>query len=125
MKTLYLTDGLGMILDVENNTVDKMRNEREGVNRIYLAKEPMHVVYGSGEYTRELDVKKDDIIITFYKNSDTPHEIVVAKSKDWAYNIKKYEEARQKEAEEWAKRKVECDNEKGGGCSIARNHKHI
>lgn len=119
MKTLYLTDGLGMILDVENNTVDKVRNEREGINRIYLAKEPMHVVYGNGEYTRELDVKKDDIIITFYKNSDVPHEIVVAKSKDWAHNIKKYEEARQKEAEEWAKMKVERDNEKGDGCSAA------
>lgn len=116
MKTLYLTNGQGMILDVENNTVDRINSEREGISRIYLAKEPMHIVYGEGEYKRELDAKKDDIIVTFYNSRDSFHQVVIAKSKDWVANIKKYNDARQKEAEEWAKKQAEspCCEDCGG-----------
>lgn len=108
MKTLYLTNGGSICIDPEENYVDRVSSEREGINRIYLAKEPMHVVYGEGEYKRELDVKKDDLIITFYSD-DWKEKIVVAKSKDWANNIKKYNEEEQRRREEWAAKHAECE----------------
>ena len=110
MKTLYITNGGNICIDPEEDFVDRMPSEREGISRIFLAKEPMHVVYGEGEYRRELDVKKDDIIITFY-SSDWEERIVVAKSKDWVKNLKKWNEEEQRRKEEWAAKKSdnECD----------------
>lgn len=106
MKTLYLTTGGSICIDPDENYVDRMPSERECINRIYLAKEPMHVVYGDGEYKRELDVKKDDIIITFY-SSDWKERIVVAKSKDWVKNLKEWNKEEQRRKEEWAKAQAE------------------
>ena len=101
MKTLYITSGGNICIDPEEDFVDRMPSEREGISRIFLAKEPMRVVYAEGEYRRELDVKKDDIIITFYSN-DWKERIVVAKSKDWVKNLKKWNEDEQRRKEEWA-----------------------
>lgn len=110
MKTLYLTNGGNICIDQENGSADNIANEREAISRIYLAKEPMHVVYGCGNYNKEFDVKKDDIIITFYTD-EFKDRVVVAKSKDWANNIKKYNEEEQRRKEEWAAAKqaeAEC-----------------
>lgn len=113
MKTLYLTSSSGICIDSEDNFVDRMPSERESISRIYLAKEPMHVVFGEGEYRRELDVKKDDIIITFYSN-DCKERVVVAKSKDWANNLKEWNKQEERLKEEWAAKNAEqgtcCDD---------------
>ena len=108
MKTLYLTNGGNICIDQENGSADNIANEREAISRIYLAKEPMHVVYGCGNYNKEFDVKKDDIIITFYTD-EFKDRVVVAKSKDWANNIKKYNEEEQRRKEEWAAKHAECE----------------
>ncbi len=102
MKTLYLTNGCGMYVDVENNTADKANSEIERISRIYLISEPTHIVFGEGEYSRELDAKKDDIVIVFYDRGDFKEQIVIAKSKDWVANIKAYNKAEQERKEEWA-----------------------
>lgn len=105
MKTLYLTSNTNIIIDAENNNVDKIDSERQSISRIYMANEPMHVVFGEGEFKKEFDVKKDDIIITFYGGGeDWPHRVVVAKSKEWIANFKAQHKAEQKIKEEWAKK---------------------
>lgn len=115
MKTLYLTSNSNIIVNTEDNSVDKIDSERESISRIYMANEPMHVVFGEGEFKKEFDVKKDDIIITFYAcGTDWPHRVVVAKSKEWIANFKANHKAEQKIKEEWAKKRstqtVECVN---------------
>lgn len=98
--------------DPETDEVIGLESERESISRIYLAKEPMHVVYQIGETHKEFDVKKDDIIIKFYERT-FENPVVVVKSKDWVKNLKKYNEQQQKIAEEWAKEKAAsagCDN---------------
>lgn len=105
MKTLYIANGSNICVDIDNDTVEQLDGEREGIQRIYLVKEPMHVVYTSGKYRKELDVKKDDIIITFYTD-DFKDKIVVAKSKDWVKNIKSWNEKEQKIKEEWAAKQL-------------------
>lgn len=103
MKTLYLTTGSGMYIDTENDTVNSAHSEVERISRVYLITEPTHIVFGEGEYHRELDAKKDDIVIVFYNKIDFKEQIVIAKSKDWAANIKSYNAAEQARKEEWAK----------------------
>ena len=110
MKTLYITNGGNVCIDPEEDFVDRMPSEREGISRIFLAREPMRVVYAEGEYRRELDVKKDDIIITFYSN-DWKERIVVAKSKDWVKNLKKWNEEEQRRKEEWAAKNAGQDED--------------
>lgn len=107
MKTLYLTSNSNIIVNTEDNSVDKIDSERESISRIYMASEPMHVVFGEGEFKKEFDVKKDDIIITFYScGTDWPNRVVVAKSKDWITNFKANHKAEQKAKEEWAKKQI-------------------
>ena len=114
MKTLYLTTGTGMYIDTENNTVDKAYGEIERISRIYLMSEPTHIVFGEGEYSRELDAKKDDLVIVFYNWDEFKERVVIAKSKDWVANIKAYNKAEQERKEEWAA-KQKC-NERCESC---------
>lgn len=117
MKTLYLTSNSNIIVNTEDNSVDKIDSERESISRIYMANEPMHVVFGEGEFKKEFDVKKDDIIITFYScGTDWPHRVVVAKSKEWIANFKANHKAEQKAKEEWAKKRSNLSNEAGDCC---------
>lgn len=101
MKTLYISNGSNILLDTEENTANSLNGQREAIQRIYLAEEPMHVVCCCGEYKREVDVKKDDIIVTFYTD-DFENRIVVVKNKDWANNLKKYNKRQQEIKEKWA-----------------------
>ena len=117
MKTLYLTSNSNIIVNTEDNSVDKIDSERESISRIYMASEPMHVVFGEGEFKKEFDVKKDDIIITFYScGTDWPHRVIVAKSKDWIANFKANHKAEQKAKEEWAKKQSNLSNTCGDCC---------
>lgn len=115
MKTLYLTSNSNIVINTEDNSADKIDCERESISRIYMASEPMHVIFGEGEFKKEFDVKKDDIIITFYScGTDWPHRVVVAKSKDWIANFKANHKAEQKAKEEWAKKQaasnIKCED---------------
>lgn len=96
MKTLYLTsNGANICIDTENQTAEWISSEREAIQRIYLAEEPMHVIYTAGGYKRELDVEENDLIITFYTD-DFENRIISVKSEDWVNNLKSW---KTKEAE--------------------------
>lgn len=105
MKTLYLTSSGRILVDAENNTADVIQGERESIRNIYMAKEPMHVVYGRGEYQKEFDVKKDDLIIEFYDET-FKNKIVVVKNKDWVANLKDYNKREEEAKLEWAKQQA-------------------
>lgn len=62
----------------------------------------------------DTDVKKGDIIVTFY-NTDLGTDHVVVKSNEWLNAINHYNEIEQKRKEEWAKDKC-CE-----GCTKCRN----
>ena len=112
MKTLYLTNSsANIVVDKEADTCGTINRDIESIRSIYVIDEPMHVVYQDGDYRRELDVEKDDILVTFY-TEQFENRIVVAKSADWVSNIKTYKEKEQKAKEEWAAsnlKKACCD----------------
>lgn len=115
MKTLYINSSANILIDEEEHNVSRLDTQREAISRIYLIPEAMHIVFGEGETHQELDVKKDDIVIVFYTGT-FDKQIVVVKSKDWARNLKIYNEEQQRIKEEWALKKASecvCD----GGCN--------
>jgi ArsR family metal-binding transcriptional regulator len=103
MKTFYISHGSNILIDPETKQCDRVSSERQAIDSIYLAKEPMHVVYGYGEQHRELDVDAGDIIITFY-SEDFNTRMLVVNSKEWAENIENYNKKMQEEKERWAQK---------------------
>lgn len=101
MKTLYITRGNNIVVDTENNTVDRISCDRTAIDDLYRVKEPMHVIYQRGEYKREADVVPGDLIITFYEN-DFLHQMIVVKNSDWVETLDAYEKQQQEEKERWA-----------------------
>lgn len=102
MKTMYIKEGYNMTVDFDTNEVGSITSAREAIQRIYVAPEPMHVVYQSGKRKEEADVEKDDVIVTFYTD-EFDKRMIVVKSAEWTQNItnyeKKMEDARMKQAE--------------------------
>ena len=108
MKTLHITENGALAVNFDTKEVTPVSSEYTSIHRIYVAKEPMHIVYTSGEYTKEANADENDIIVTFY-NKDYKERLVVIKSAQWADNIKNYNEILQKQKEDWAKEKQCCD----------------
>ena len=90
MKTMYIREGINMTVDFDTNEVGSVPSAREAIQRIYVAPEPMHVVYQSGKRKEEADVEKDDVIVTFYTD-EFDKRMIVVKSEEWIKNIAAYE----------------------------------
>lgn len=90
MKTMYIREGVNMTVDLDTNEIASVPSAREAIQRIYVAPEPMHVVYQSGKYKDEADVEKNDIIVTFYTD-EFDKRMIVVKSEEWTKNIEGYE----------------------------------
>lgn len=113
MKTLYLTQSSeNIVVDPETNFVGKLESEdRYCIRGIYYMEEPMHIVYRCGERKEELDARKGDIVLVFYSNTYNKYAIDTIRTKQWAANIRNERDMRQKEKEEWAAKKADCDCE--------------
>lgn len=101
MKTLYISRGSNIIIDTENNTANRTEACRQGIDNLFLAEEPMHVVYGYGEFQKECDVEKGDIIVTFY-NDSFKNRMIIVKNEEWVENLVEAKKAEQEEKERWA-----------------------
>lgn len=116
MKTFYISNNGNIAVDTDNNSCGSLSTEREAISRIYLAKEPMHVVYESGEYKKEIDVEEGDLIIVFYENA-FKNRMVVVKNSEWTENLVEYNAEEQKRKEEWAKREADKEACLDPGCN--------
>jgi len=90
MKTLFIREGMNMTVDPETNEIGSISSAREAIQRIYVAPEPMHVIYQSGQHREEADVEKNDVIVTFYTD-EFDKRMIVVKSEEWTKNIEGYE----------------------------------
>ena len=103
MKTMYIADGSNIVINHETQEATHMESCREAINRIYRITEDMHIFYGSGENKKDLYAKDGDILIVFYE-SLFPNTIILVNSAEWSENLQAYEDAVQREKEEWAKK---------------------
>lgn len=112
MKNLFLTSEGAILFDTETQKPSSYPSDRQNIRRIYLINESTKVVCSKSTGDEEVYAEEGDIVIEFYDNSDFKYHIVVAKSAQWADNIKNYRDAEQKRKEEWAaKQKAECGEE--------------
>ena len=105
MKTMFIREGINMTVDPETKEISNIPSAREAIQRIYVAPEPMHVIYQYGSRKEEADVEKDDIIVTFYTD-EFDKRIIVVKNEEWAANIAAYE----KRMEEAREKCTDCDS---------------
>lgn len=111
MKTLFIRENVNMTVDLDTNEIGSIPSAREAIQRIYVAPEPMHVIYQSGQRREEAEVEKNDVIVTFYTD-DFDKRMIVVKSEEWTKNLEGYEkrmeEARFKSAENKC---ADCDED--------------
>lgn len=106
MKKIINIDRKPIIVDVEAAEVKAIERSTRGIDDVYVVPEDAHIEWTSKLFPDkavEADVKKDDILITFY-DRDLGADFVIVKSEDWLKALNNAKEADQKRKEEWAAR---------------------
>lgn len=109
MKKIINIDRKPIIVDVEAAEVKAIERSTRGIDDVYVVPEDAHIEWTSKLFpdkTVEADVKKDDILITFY-DRDLGADFVIVKSEDWLEALNNAKEADQKRKEEWAAKQKE------------------
>lgn len=109
MKKIINIDRKPIIIDVEAAEVKAIERSARGIDDVYVVPEDAHIEWASklfSDKTVEADVKKDDILITFY-DRDLGADFVIVKSEDWLKALNNAKEADQKRKEEWAAKRKE------------------
>ena len=109
MKKIINIDRKPIIVDVETAEVKAIERSARGIDEVYVIPEDANVEWASKFSTNKTicaDVKKDDILITFY-DRDLGADFVIVKSEDWLKALNNAKEADQKRKEEWAAKQKE------------------
>ena len=109
MKKIINIDRKPIIVDIDAAEAQAIDRSARGIDDVYVIPEDAHVEWTSKLFhdkTICTDVKKDDILITFY-DRDLGTDFVVIKSEDWLKALNNAKEADQKRKEEWAAKQKE------------------
>ena len=104
MKKIINIDRKPIVVDTDTAEVNAINRSAQGIDDIYVIPEDAHIEWTSKlspDKIIETDVKKDDILVTFY-DRDLGVDFVVVKSEDWLNAIDNAKAADQKRKEEWA-----------------------
>lgn len=109
MKKIINIERKPIVVDTETADVNAINRSARGIDDIYVIPEDAHIEWTSKLFPDkiiETDVKKDDILVTFY-DRDLGVDFVVVQSKDWLKALNNAKEADQKRKEEWAAKQNE------------------
>ena len=109
MKKIINIERKPIVVDTETAEVTAINRSARGIDDIYVIPEDAHIEWISKLFpdkTIEADVKKDDILVTFY-DRDLGVDFVVVQSEDWLKALNNAKEADQKRKEEWAAKQKE------------------
>ena len=104
MKKIINIDRKPIMVDTETAFVTSIDRSTRGIDDVYIIPEDAHIEWRSRMFpdkTIEADVKKDDILVTFY-DKDLGTDFVIIKSTDWLNALNNAADADQKRKEEWA-----------------------
>ena len=104
MKKIINIERKPIIVDTETAEVKAIGRSARAIDDIYVMPEGAHIEWTSKifpEKTIEVDVEKNDILVTFY-DRDLGTDFVIVKSEDWLKALNNAKEADQKRKEEWA-----------------------
>ena len=109
MKKIINIERKPIVVDTETAQVKSISRSARGIDDIYVIPEDAHIEWESKFFpdkTIEIDVKKNDILVTFY-DRDLGTDFVIVKSEDWLKALNNAKEADQKRKEEWAAKQKE------------------
>lgn len=109
MKKIINIDRKPIMVDTETAFVTSIDRSTRGIDDVYVIPEDAHIEWRSRMFpdkTIEVDVNKDDILVTFY-DKDLGTDFVIIKSIDWLNALNNAADADQKRKEEWAAKQKE------------------
>ena len=108
MKKIINIERKPIIIDTDTAEVKAINRSTRGIDDIYVIPEDAHIEWESKLFdkTIEADVKKSDILVTFY-DRDLGADFVIIKSEDWLKALNNAKDAEQKRKEEWAAKQKE------------------
>lgn len=109
MKKIINIERRPVIIDTETFNAKVIDRSTRGIDEIYVVPEDAHLEWTSALHPHnvtEVDVKKDDIIVTFY-NKDLGADFIIVNSEDWLKALDNAKTADQKRKEEWAAKQKE------------------
>ncbi len=98
MKKIINIDRKPIMVDTETAFVTSIDRSTRGIDDVYVIPEDAHIEWRSRMFpdkTIEADVKKDDILVTFY-DKDLGTDFVIIKSTDWLNALNNAADADQK-----------------------------
>ena len=113
MKKIINIDRKPIMVDTETAFVTSIDRSTRGIDDVYVIPEDAHIEWRSRMFpdkTIEADVKKDDILVTFY-DKDLGTDFVIIKSTDWLKALNNAADADQKRKEEWAAKQKSSNSE--------------
>ena len=112
MKKILNIKRYPIIVDTETLDIKAIPERTRGIDSIYVIPEDAKLTWESKDNdTVDVDVKKDDILITFYDIS-LGKDFVVINSADWKEMLDASEKKKQEEKEKWALKASQCDIER-------------
>lgn len=109
MKKIINIERRPVIIDTETFNAKVIDRSTRGIDEIYVVPEDANLEWTSALHPHnvtEVDVKKDDIIVTFY-NKDLGADFIIVNSEDWLKAINNAKRLDQKRKEEWAAKQKE------------------
>ena len=109
MNKIINIDRKPIMVDTETAFVASIDRSTRGIDDVYVIPEDAHIEWRSRMFldkTIEADVKKSDILVTFY-DRDLGVDFVIIKSEDWLKALNNAKDAEQKRKEEWAAKQKE------------------
>lgn len=125
MKKIINIERKPIVVDTETVEATAINRSARAIDDIYIIPEDAHIEWTSKispDKIIEADVKKNDILVTFY-DRDLGTDFVIVQSEDWLKALNNAKEADQKRKEEWAARQKEnksmalaCGDDCGNNC---------
>lgn len=107
MKKILNIKRYPIIVDTETLDIKVIPERTRGIDSIYVIPEDAKLTWESKDNDPvSVDVKKDDILITFYDTS-LGKDFVVVNSEDWKSMLDASDKKRQEEKEKWAAKQKE------------------
>ena len=107
MKKILNIKRYPIIVDTETLDIKAIPERTRGIDSIYVIPEDAKLTWESKDNDPvSIDVKKDDILITFYDTS-LGKDFVVVNSEDWKSMLDVSDKKRQEEKEKWAAKQKE------------------
>lgn len=109
MKKIINIERRPIVIDTDTAEVKVINRSARGIDDIYIIPEDTHIEWESKIFSDkliEMDVKKNDILVTFY-DKDLGADFVIVKSEDWLKALNNAASLEKKRKEEWALKQKE------------------